>query len=33
MGNFETSSPTEAQLSALINLTTAIAKYYNIDPN
>ena len=24
--------PTEAQLSSLINLTTAIAKYYNIDP-
>ena len=33
MGNFENSVPTEAQLGALINLTTAIAKYYNIDPN
>ena len=30
--NFENDVPTEAQLSALINLTTAIAKYYNIDP-
>ena len=30
--NFENDVPTEAQLSSLINLTTAIAKYYNIDP-
>ena len=33
MGNFENSTPTEAQLWALINLTTAISKFYNIDPN
>ena len=33
MWNFEKESPTEAQLSALINLTTALAKLYNIDPN
>jgi hypothetical protein len=25
--------PTAAQLSALVNLTTAIARYYNIDPH
>lgn len=31
--NFETDVPTEAQLSALVNLTTAIARYYNIDPH
>lgn len=30
--NFENDIPTEAQLSSLINLTTAIARYYNIDP-
>ena len=30
--NFEDDVPTEAQLSSLINLTTAIARYYNIDP-
>ncbi|MBQ5945028.1 hypothetical protein IJL65_01105 [bacterium] len=24
--------PTEAQLSALVNLTTAVARFYNIDP-
>ena len=30
--NFETDVPTEAQLSSLVNLTTAIARYYNIDP-
>lgn len=33
MWNFEKEAPTEAQLSALINLTTALAKLYNIDPN
>ena len=33
MWNFEKETPTEAQLSALINLTTALAKLYNIDPN
>ena len=30
--NFENDMPTEAQLSALVNLTTAIARFYNIDP-
>ena len=30
--NFENDVPTEAQLSSLVNLTTAIARYYNIDP-
>ena len=30
--NFEKDTPTEAQLSSLINLTTALAKFYNIDP-
>ena len=30
--NFENDVPTEAQLSALVNLTTAIARYYKIDP-
>ena len=30
--NFENDMPTEAQLSALVNLTTAVAKFYNIDP-
>ena len=30
--NFENDVPTEAQLSALVNLTTAIARFYNIDP-
>jgi hypothetical protein len=32
LGNFENDMPTEAQLSALVNLTTAIARFYNIDP-
>jgi len=31
--NFENDMPTAAQLSALVNLTTAIARYYNIDPH
>ena len=30
--NFENDIPTEAQLSSLLNLLTALAKYYNIDP-
>ena len=30
--NFENDMPTEAQLSALVNLTTAVARFYNIDP-
>lgn len=33
MWNFETDTPTEAQLRALLNLTTALAKYYHINPN
>ncbi len=30
--NFENDTPTAAQLSSLINLTAALARYYNIDP-
>ena len=33
MWNFENDVPTEAQLWALVNLVTALARYYNIDPN
>ena len=32
MWNFENDTPTLEQMEALVNLTTAIAKYYNIDP-
>ena len=32
-GNFEHDTPTEAQLSSLVNLTTALARFYNIDPH
>lgn len=32
LGNFENDVPTEAQLSSLVNLVTALTKYYNIDP-
>ena len=30
--NFENDTPTIEQLSALVNLTTALARFYNIDP-
>jgi hypothetical protein len=33
MGNFEESQPTQAQVDALTNLLTALAKKYQIDPN
>lgn len=33
MWNFENTVPTDAQLASLINLTTSIARFYNIDPN
>jgi len=33
MWNFENDKPTVEQMSALVNLTTAIAKYYHIDPH
>ena len=32
MWNFENDNPTIEQMKALVNLTTAIAKYYQIDP-
>jgi hypothetical protein len=32
MGNFEETQPTQAQIDALTNLLTALAKKYNIDP-
>ena len=32
MWNFEKEIPTQQQLSALINLTTALSRFYNIDP-
>jgi len=33
MGNFNIQPPTDEQLQALVALTTALAKKYNIDPN
>jgi len=33
MGNFENDTPTVEQMSALVNLVTAVAKYYHIDPH
>jgi hypothetical protein len=33
MGNFEETQPTQAQVDALTNLLTALAKKYHIDPN
>jgi N-acetyl-anhydromuramyl-L-alanine amidase AmpD len=33
MGNFNIQKPTDAQMQALINLITALAKKYKIDPN
>ena len=32
MWNFENDTPTVEQMEALVNLTTAVAKYYHIDP-
>ena len=32
MGNFEKDTPTVEQMKSLVNLTTAVAKYYHIDP-
>ena len=32
MGNFNIQEPTDAQLKALVNLTTALAKKYHINP-
>ena len=32
MWNFENDTPTVEQMTSLVNLTTAIAKYYHIDP-
>lgn len=32
MGNFQYDKPTVEQMEALVNLTTAIAKFYHIDP-
>ena len=33
MWNFQNDTPTVEQMEALVNLTTAIAKYYHIDPH
>jgi hypothetical protein len=33
MGNFEETQPTQAQVDALVNLLTALAKKYNINPD
>jgi hypothetical protein len=33
MGNFEIQSVPQAQYDALVQLTTALARYYNINPN
>ena len=32
MGNFQYDTPTVEQMKSLVNLTTAVAKYYHIDP-
>ena len=32
MWNFENEKPTKSQVAALVNLTTALSKFYNIDP-
>jgi hypothetical protein len=32
MGNFQYDKPTVEQMEALVNLTTAVAKFYHIDP-
>lgn len=33
MGNFQYDTPTVEQMKSLVNLTTAVAKYYHIDPH